>query len=822
MPTMLDLRRTLAALAAVAMSAALIVFSFIVSDSGVSQMTAAARASVGNADVVVLPESNKQLSEDAAAIVSASSGVAGVRSYAEGIMWIDRLGNEGSTEHTYVLDVPPLSSSTRLTKGRLPEREGEVAVSPSVEAPDVAVGTSMAFKADPAAPSTAATVVGVIEPGPEITRWDVSEQYVFATGEERVDLGLSLAPAALYVIATEGTSTQELMGSVSRTLDAAGLEASAYTSADIVTMRASSIGDMSSTTQMLLRALGPVCTVVAGIVIATTFSTLVARQTRQTGLLRCIGATRTQALGSVLRSALATGLAGSAVGTLLGVALAAVVARLGLVDGLEMRYLTVNWETMLLAVVLSTAVTLVAVLCPAYRAARVSPLMALTGQVADEQTLSRLRVRTAIAGVVVALIGLGITVLSIWAQVVIYTALGAVILVLGVLAGLPLIVVGGARLVERLGGGSRRPVLQLAARNLARNPGRAAATTASLLVTVAVGAALLSGLATTTASMNEILGVSAPVDIRVDGVGSDDDAAALAARVRDAQGVEQTAVVPELNVGITSSSVEATEITVSALDAAAVAPVMRSGKAVEGLDDEVLVLPEGDGPAEGTSVTLAGSGGSVELTVHVTESGVGPVITPAVAEELSGGAPTSASLWVRTAGDGTDAGVVDSVREALQRPDLVVSASSAERVSFNNGVSRLVKIITAVLVFTLFISLSGLANTTDVAVLERFREVGVLRATGLQRGQLRRLFLTEAVLTSLLGGLLGAVMGTVFGVVAVVAVLGLDAADSLVLQVPWLGLVGILLAAAAISVLAALRPAGRAAAVTPVRALAQE
>ncbi|WP_210578357.1 ABC transporter permease, partial [Actinomyces succiniciruminis] len=416
MPAMLDLRRTLAALVAVAMSAALIVFSFIISDTATTQMTAAARASLGDADVVVLPERGEELSEDAAGAVSAASGVAGVRSYTEGTIWIDRMGSSGGTEFTYVLDVPSPSGSTRLVEGRLPDKEGEIAVSPSVAEQDVAVGSAMALKEDPVAAPTTATVVGVIAPGPEITRWNTGEQYIFATADERAALGLSTAPAALYANATAGTSTQDLMDSVSQTLNANGLNAGVYTASDIVMMRASNMGDMNSTTQMLLQLLGPVCAVVAGIVIATTFSTLLARQARQTGLLRCIGAGRTQVMGSVLRSALATGLAGSAVGALLGVVLAALVARSGLVEGLEARYLTVNRQTVVLAVVLSTVVTLVAVLRPARQATRVSPLIALTGQVADERSLSRRRMRTAAAGVVVALIGLGITWLSMWAQ----------------------------------------------------------------------------------------------------------------------------------------------------------------------------------------------------------------------------------------------------------------------------------------------------------------------------------------------------------------------------------------------------------------------
>ena len=90
------------------------------------------------------------------------------------------------------------------------------------------------------------------------------------------------------------------------------------------------------------------------------------------------------------------------------------------------------------------------------------------------------------------------------------------------------------------------------------------------------------------------------------------------------------------------------------------------------------------------------------------------------------------------------------------------------------------------------------------------------------RAQVRGLFLTEAVLTALLGGLIGTALGAVVGIAGVTALMGPAGASSLAPAIPWLEVLGILLASAAVGVLASLRPAGRAAAIAPIAALATD
>ena len=817
MPSLLDARRTAAALVAVALSAALIAFAFIVSDSFTTQLTAAARASVGDADVVVLPQRGEDLPESTAQNIAAAPGVKSVRPYIEEHAFLDR--NGAGDVHVFVLDAP--GASANVTEGRLPASTGEIAVSSALaQTEGISVGDSIPLRSlgtdRRSASAVTASVVGVIAPTAAMTRNDPQDSYVFATADERAALGLNSTPAVLYVTG-DGTSAAGLLDSVTR---AAG-GAQVYTADDIVAMRAANGQSGVSATLTLLGILGPVCAVVAAIVIATTFTTLVARQTRTTGLLRCIGASRRQVMGAVLRTAALTGVLGSVLGAGLGTGAAALLVRSGVVDGLGSQYLTITPASLALAVGLSALVTLIAVLRPTRRAARVSPLVALTGVVADDRTLGRRRLITAVLGVLLILAGAALTGVAVLIGVPEITAVGAVVLTLGILAALPLLVVGASRLIGRLAGAERHPVLQLAARNLERNPGRASATTAALLVSVGVATTMVVGMATVAASMSGYLASSNPVDIIVQSVAPDDDAAALTSRIEQVDGVRTAVLVPELTVRADSSA-GSDDLILHAVDEAAVAPIIRSHAGLEGLNDGTLVVGEANELPEGSQVTLTGPAGAVTLSVHVEKSGLGPVITPAVAHRLAGDAPTARALWARTSGDGSDAAPAARVREALRGTGLVVTASVDGRTAFVTLIHRATLITAAVLGLTLLITLSGLANTTDVSVLERTREIGVLRATGTGRAQVRGLFLTEAVLTAVLGGLIGTVLGAVVGIAGVTALMGPAGASSLAPAIPWLEVLGILLASAAVGVLASLRPAGRAAAIAPVAALATD
>ena len=795
-------------------------------------MTENARASVGDAAVVVRAGSgdktaNGRISEQAVQKVSALAGVASVRPYVEGGIQVADSG-EGQGGSLIVLDVPKLTGGTRLVEGRLPQGDNEIAVSPSVleRQQNVKVSSTLTVKASEDASPTTVTVVGVVQPAADITRGDTGDTpYIFAPGEAQAAMGLPSDPAVLYVTAQTGISDKELLSSVTEVLAATQPGAQAYTASDIITMRAASSDATASKTLTLLQVIAPVCVVVSGIVIATTFTTLMARQTRQIGLLRCVGATRRQIVGSVLRTALLTGLAGSVAGAVVGAVVAVPVIRSGLIEGVEPRHLTISWTSFALATLVGTVVTLVSVLRPARQASRVSPLVALTGQTAGQESLSRRRIATAVAGVVIAVLGLGLIQGGVAWRVLQIIGAGAVLAVLGIILALPLLVVGTSRLIGLICGQMRRPILHLATRNLARNPGRAAATTASLLVSVAVAAAMSSGLSSLSSSLQAYVGYNTPVDITVGELAADQDPSSTVAKIAAVDGVESVVSVPWINVKMTGSRQNGQEesLTIAAVDKEKVSPVLRSQEALETLDDHTLVLDRIYNIPDGTTVTLTGPAGSTELTVRVKE-GLDAAVTPAAAQRLIGNTSTASILWVRTSGDGSDQAPVSAVREALSGSGLYVADSQETRASFTDQVRQVSIAIGAMLIFTLLIALSGLANTFNVSVLERTRELGVLRATGAQRSEIRRLLIAEAVLSALLGGTIGVLLGCGVGIAGASAVLNTDSGNFLTIEIPWLTLtlVGILLAAATVGVVASLRPAENASRIPPVQALAQD
>ena len=823
MPALLDLRRTVAAVVAVALAAALMAFAFVVSASFTTAITSSARASVGGADAVVIAGRGPGLSGQDVQDLASLPQVQQVRPYREGHLWVDRPG-EAYDEHTFVLDVPPLTGDTRLTAGRLPDADGEIAISSSLAGQqDIEVGSTLALRygaqGDAQSRRSTATVVGIIDPGPQVSRRDSHNNFVFATPQEQAALGLSDEFAVLYLTAAPGTGSSQLVEAAATAMEERQPEAVVQSAQETIEQRAVSNNSLTSATLTLLQVLGPVCAVVSAIVIATTFTTLVAKQSRTIGLLRCVGASRRQVRLAVLRAGLLTALSGSALGAAVGAGLAVAAIRAHLIDALDPQHLTVSWSAFVLTILLSVLVTLVAVLRPSHQATRVSPLIALTGQVAGSSALSRRRLVTAVSGLVATVVGIVLTWTGVHGRFIEVTAAGAVVMVLGVLATLPLLVIGASRLIERLGGGARRPVLQLACRNLARNPGRAAGTTAALLVSVAVAATLATGLNSLNASMDGYLAASSPIDIQVLAITPDRDPDALAQQVQNVKGVEAGVIVPTPSLRLTYGSRDE-EITVSAIDEAAIAPVIRSRHGLEGLDDDTLIVGGIFSLPEGSEVTLSGPAGTRMLRVHVEEGGYGPVITAATAQALTGGQNAQVSLWARTAGDGSDSTAASAVRDRLRGSGLLVDTSDRGRQFFTEQVSRTALIIGAILALSVLITLSGLANTAEVAVVERTREVGVLRATGTGRATIRRLFLTESVLMALLGGCIGTAVGIGVGAAGVSALLGDDSGARVQVVVPWLILGGIILICGAVGAVACLRPSGRAAAVSPVTALA--
>ena len=826
MPSLLDLRRTISALVAVAMSAALIAFAFIISDSFRTQTQTSARVSVGDAAVVVqdgrgAKSTEKALDDSLLNRVSALDGVASVR----GAHW-DMLGLDLPKQLSHSVgaqiaaqDVPALTKFTTLSRGRLPKTTGEVAIdSMLAEQQGLSVGDTIRLTSkidDAKAVHSAPTVVGIISAGADSK--DIGTGTLYATAEQLQAMGARINYYRLYVTAKPGTDTSSLMRNVSEIIHSTQPSAVIQSADEAVSQRAKA--ELGGTTiSTILNLLSPVCAAVAIIVIATTFSTLVARQTRMVGLMRCIGTTRRQVMLAVLRTGLMTGLVGSVLGAALGTGLGAIAVSSGTFADLKADQLTISPVSLGLTVALGTLVTLIAVLRPARSATRISPLVALTGQVASTKQAGRRRMWVAVAGVIIAAIGAAIVALGVQASDIYITACGSAVVVVGTVLSLPLLVTAIIGFIGKVSGDTRLPVLQLATRNLARNSGRSAATAATLFVCVLVGSALFVGLSSLNASFDAILGHGSPVDARIFGVTPQTDTAQLTKQVKAVDGVKDVTYVPSLGLTQTIDG-KPKDITVDVIDTGSIAPIVRSTSGLEGLDDKTLIVGGIYDIPDGATVTLTGATGSVELTARVQE-GWGAAISPAVAQRINSNTPTNTTMWVRSTGSSMTSDTERSLNAAVRGQTLMVQGSAAASEQMSSLITRMALIVCLVLGAALVIALSGLANTTDVSVLERIREIGVLRATGSSRKEIRRLIVTEGVLVAAVGGSLGLLVGTSLGAAGTIAV-G-ESAEGMTVHIPYLALIGMFAATLAVGLLASLRPAGRAASVPPVMALSEE
>ena len=822
MPSLLDARRTAAALIAVALSAALIAFAFIVSDSYTTQLTANARLSIKGADVVVttadLHDDGEVLDDNLISQLEAVDDVASVRGEHWDVLRLDLPEQLTRAVGATVVaqDVPALSEHTTLTAGRLPQADGEVAVNTRLaEQQGLGVGDTIRLTDHDRTVRTSSTVVGIVSPGADTTL-DPSDVMVYATPKQLAAMGATTAYHCLYVDAKPGVSTGTLVSEVERVVHAVQPGASVMDADTAVAQRAVSSTSGGATMSTMLNLLAPVCALVSAIVITTTFTALVARQTRTTGLLRCIGASRRQIMGVVLRTAALTGLIGSVAGAGLGAVAGTVLIRSGVIEDLGADQLTITPASLAVTIVLGAAVTLIAVLRPARRASRISPLVAITGQTVGVNR-TRKRRWAAVSGLVLILTGGVLLVSGMTGHNLYIVAGGAALIALGILAALPLLIVLIVSITGRVGAKGRYPLLHLAARNLVRNPGRSTATAATLLIGVMIGSTLFVGLFSFSSSFQSILNQASPTDITIFGVTPQTDSAALTSTIRSIDGVQGTVLVPILDLTQTvNGSTRQTDVV--SIDTATIAPIVRSTEGLEDLDDNTLIVGEIYDIPDGAAVTLTGPAGSATLTARVRE-GWGAAVTPATAERLNGAAPTNAMMWVRAKGEEPTQALESAVRQATRGQDLMVKDSAQGRDAFSDALNQIMLLTCLVMGAALIISLTGLANITDVSVLERTREIGVLRATGADRSQIGRLIITETVLLAVIGGTLGIIAGTALGAAGSLAVLG---NGGLEVAIPWLPLAGLLAIALLVGATASLRPARRAAAMMPIIALAAD
>ncbi len=562
-------------------------------------------------------------------------------------------------------------------------------------------------------------------------------------------------------------------------------------------------------------------------IILNTFSMLVAQRTRELALLRALGASRGQVTRSVLGEALVVGVIGSTVGLAAGYGIAAGLRALFGSFGLTLDgTLVLATDTVLWGYAVGVLVTLVSAYVPARRAARMPPIAAMRDDVVTVQR--GLRRRTAV-GVVLTVAGLaalvGGTLSDDGGTGASLVGLGALALILGVTALSPVLARPFLRSVgavlPRIWGTTGR----LAQENAVRNPRRTAATASALMIGLALVSAFSVIGASTNASIDSLIAGSVRAEYIVSSAVGQPFSPDVAEEVGAVDGV--AAVMPlrwgqaqldgqtSLLTGVDPDALPRT-IELSVIDGSA-----------EGLGgDGVLVdqpTAEGRGWAVGDTVevlTLDNRQEQLSVSgIFETNQVIGSTVVSLDTLAGAGGVEQDRFLFVDLADGTSPADVRPQLDEVLDAYPIVNLKDQTEFQDEQKGqIDQLLLLINAMLVLSVLIAALGIVNTLAMSVIERTREIGLLRAVGLGQAQLRRMVRLEAVIISLYGAVLGLVLGTLFGVA-----LSRSLADQGIteLAVPYPRMAVFLLVAGLIGVLAAVFPARRAAKLKVLDAIAR-
>lgn len=634
----------------------------------------------------------------------------------------------------------------------------------------------------------------------------------------------------IVVAAEPGTTPLQLRNAIAAALS--GEPVAVRTSEQAAAKQATDLKDQLGFLQPLLLAFGLIALFVGSFVIVNTFNATLAQRSQELALLRALGATKRQVRRSVLVESALIGLVAGTLGLLGGLLLGPGILSLFKSFGIDLpnQGTVVKTRTIVVALAIGPIVTTLAGLLPVRRAASVPPMQAIRGDTARDESrrpglVSYLLGLLALAAIAGSLTTSGTTAAAL-------VGVGAVLSLIAVSALAPLVLEPIMRIVgapiARLGETGR-----LARLNSMRQPRRTATTAGALMV----GVALVTFVSVFAAGVSAIAKDAFSDRVRADLGLSDTGNAGFPAAAQDVvrRDPEVQRVVGLQYTGFDRAGTDE-RIAVTGVDAG-LPDVYRLGW-VDGNDallaqlgpKDVITDRSADGAAGrarvGDRIQLQLSDGRrFSFTVRGTVDegntllGGGIIASRDYLERFSNQPRVQLSLVKLR--DGVDAAAAQRrIAKELKGPFPIVDALTRQELEdrFVGQVNQLVNMIYAFLAFALIVSLLGISTTFTLTVQERRRELGMMRAIGTTRRQIRRLVRLEAVLTGLLGGVLGIAVGLGFG--ALVARLLAD--DGFSYVVPVGTVIGVLIMAAIVAALAAGLPARRAGRVDIVEAVAFE
>jgi putative ABC transport system permease protein len=583
------------------------------------------------------------------------------------------------------------------------------------------------------------------------------------------------------------------------------------------------------TTALLVFAM--VAIFVGSFVIYNTFRIIVAQRTRELALLRAIGATGRQVTRMVVLEAFIVAVVSSAIGVLGGVGLAIMLAKgmeaagFGLPEG----PLTVLPRTVIVGMLVGIIVTVMASIFPAIRASRIPPIAAMRADLV-KTTRRSLQKRT-IAGVVVT--GLGALGIAVGLFTSIDNALailgfGALVAFLGVSILAPI----AARPFASFIGWPIRKVYRiagdLAVQNTQRQPRRTASTASALMIGVALVVFVAILAASLKGSVAKTVEESFPADLSA-------SSSTFTIGVSP-QYSEDLRLLPEIG-GVTT--LNATEIKVGedVVAASAIEPDTSEGVlSIKGVDaaelaalsasNGALIYSKDDEPsaAVGTVVTIElpnGVTGDAEIVGTFDDNANFGEYVITRERYFTGIDPRTDAFVLANAADGVSISDAQAAAELAAEPfpNVQVQTQSELVEQFVNGINVLLGLFTVLLALAIIIAILGITNTLALSIIERTREIGLLRAVGMSRRQLRRMIRWESVIIAVFGAILGMITGVILGW-AVVQALKDEGVGTF--SIPTTQLIILVLVAGLAGILAAIYPAYKASRLNILDAISYE
>jgi putative ABC transport system permease protein len=579
--------------------------------------------------------------------------------------------------------------------------------------------------------------------------------------------------------------------------------------------------------------------VVGGFLIFNTFSITVAQRIREFGLMRTLGASRGQILCSVLVEALIVGLLGSVLGLVAGIGCASGINALFKSFGIDLPNtgLVLETRTVVVALALGMGITFLSALAPALRATRVSPMAALL-----EAALPESRRHGRIAAAVAALLGIGGLAMLLIGLFGDLESSGSAAGLMG--AGMAAILFSASlyspRLVRPLAAVAGWPMERargltgrLARENTMRKPGRTAVTSAALMI----GLTLVVFVTVFAAGLNRSIAGAIDTSFRNDVTIQSTDGfspipASIAREVRELDGVGD---VGSLRFSYANARGQGGRQRMSAVDPTAIRKVFEfdftegSPGTLDRLTDRQVVVDEAYARGNGVKVgddlrvlTPTGKQVSYEVVGEVKDRTdfLGAFVITQAALERDFGERRDTYVLVGFGGGASAPAVERRVKQLVKRRYPSAEALDQQELKDfqEQQIGALVGLVYALLSLAVIVSIFGIVNTLALSIHERTRELGMLRAVGMSRAQVRRMIRYESVITALIGALLGTALGIVFA-----ALMSRPLADEgFELAYPVGQLVFILALAALAGVLAAIGPARRASKLDVLDALAYE